>query len=153
MKRLTILVAGLALVVGLGASPAATAATFKQSYDFALDRWNEIESSDGPVTLHRIRIDLIEGRLTKSSISRPHNQDFLETARVQLEYTNESSAKWNARVTVKWLDADGKVIDGISANETLGKKSARKIAGVSVSTLKYGLEQAKTVEVEVHYEP
>ncbi len=153
MKRMIIVAVGLALAVGLGATTAAEAATVAKSYDFALDSWNEIGASDGPVTLHRIRLDLIEGRLTKSAMARPHNQQYLETARVQLEYTNESSAKWKARIDVRWLDGEGRVIDGLGANETLDRRSAKKVTGVSVSTLKYGLDRAKTLEVEIHYEP
>lgn len=45
------------------------------------------------------------------------------------------------------------MIGGFSANETLDKKSARKIVAASFSTLKYGLERAETIEVEIHYEP
>lgn len=153
IHRSLTLVLGAVLIAALGTAAAAPAAVFSQSYDFALDSWNEIAASDGPITLHRLRLDLLEGRLTKSSLSRPHNHEYLETARVQLEYTNESTSKWKARVTVRWLDEEGRVIDGIGANETLDKKSARKVASVSVATLKYGLERAKKLEVEIHYEP
>ena len=129
------------------------AAEVKKTYDFALDEWQEIGETDGAVTLHRIRIDRKEGRLTKSAIARPYNQSYLEPVRFQLEYSNGSSEKWKARVTVRWLDEDGQIIDGFSANEVRGKKSARKVAQASVSTLKYGLERAKTLEVEVRFEP
>jgi hypothetical protein len=54
---------------------------------------------------------------------------------------------------VRWLDEEGRIIDAFSANEVMGKKSARKVAQASVSTLKYGLERAKTLEVEARFEP
>lgn len=143
----------VAILALLGLATGSSAAQLKQTYDFALDKWQPIEDSDGPVTMHRVRLDIVEGRLTKSAVTRPYNQEFLETVRVQLEYTNESSSKWKGRITVRWLDEDGKAIDGISANETFDKRSAKKINQVSLSTLKYGLERAKTLEVEIHYEP
>ncbi len=150
--RVRSLCAVLALLALIATAPAA-AAQFSQTYDFALDSWHEMEASDGPITLHRVRLDLIEGRLTKSSLARPHNSEYLETVRVQLDYTNTSTSKWTARVSVRWLDAEGRVIDGFSANEKLDRNSARKLAQLSVSTLRYGLDRAQTLEVEVHYEP
>ena len=136
-----------------GASAATAGEAIVKSYDFAVDKWFEIEESDGPITLHRIRIDRKEDRLTKSVIARPYNQQYLEPVRFQLDYTNTSSAKWKTRVTVRWLDEEGSVIDGFSANETFQKNSARRIVQASVATLKYGLQQATTLEVEVRVDP
>ncbi len=144
-----ILVAVL-LAAGVGV---ANAEEVVKSYEFEVDRWHEIAVSDGPVTLHRIRIDRKEDRLTKSVLARPYNQQNLEPVRFQLDYSNGSSSKWRARITLRWLDEEGRVIDGFSANETLQKKSANKIAQASVATLKYGLERAKTLEVEIRFEP
>ncbi len=152
MNRTSILAASAALAVLLLASPA-PAAQLSQTFDFAIDRWFPLEAGDGPVTLHRIRLDLLEGRLTKSSLARPYNSEYLETVRIQLDYTNRATAKWSARVTVRWLDAEGRVIDGFSANEKLERNSARKVAQVTLSTLRYGLERAATLEVDIHYEP
>jgi hypothetical protein len=141
----------IVLLSTLGA--AANAAEFVETYEFAVDEWRPIEESDGPVTLHRIRVDRKEDRLTKSALVRPYNQEYLEPVRIQLEYSNESSRKWRARIGVRWLDEDGTVIDGFSANETLQKKSAKKIVQASVSTLKYGISRARTLEVEIRFEP
>lgn len=129
------------------------AAEVVKTYDFAVDEWHEIGEADGPVSLHRIRIDRKEARLTKSTLARPYNQSYLEAVRFQLEYSNGSTQKWRTRVTVRWLDEEGKVIDGFSANEALGKKNAHKVVQASVATLKYGLERAKTLEVEIRFEP
>ncbi len=147
-------IVALAVALGpiLGAGTLA-AAEIAKTYDFVMDDWHAIDEADGPVTLHRVRLDRKDARFTKSALARPHNQEFLETVRIQLEYTNTSSQKWSARLNVRWLDEDGQVVDGFSANESLDKKSARKVTQVSVSTLKYGLERAKTLEVEVHFEP
>lgn len=42
--------------------------------------------------LHRIRLDRKKDRVTKSVISRPYNQEYLDVVRVTLEYTNEATA-------------------------------------------------------------
>ena len=141
------------LLLAVAGSGAAHGAEVIRSYEFEVDAWQELALSDGPVTLHRIRIDRKEDRLTKAVLSRPHNQQYLEPVRFQLEYSNGASEKWRARVTVRWVDSEGRVIDGFSANETLAKKSAYKIVQASVSTLKYGLESAKTLQVEIRIEP
>ena len=142
-----------ALLLLAAGSGVAGAEEVIKTYEFEVDRWHAIEVVDGPVTLHRIRVDRKEDRLTKSVLARPYNQQYLEPIRFQLDYTNGSSSKWKARVSVRWLDKEGRVIDGFSANETLQKKSANKIAQASVATLKYGLERAQTLEVEIRFEP
>ncbi len=152
MSKTTRLAMAIA-VVFLASAAVLSAGVAERTYEFKLDDWMSLEVDETPIELHRLRMDRIEGRLTKSALSRPHNQEYLETVRIQLEYTNSSDRKWKARLNVRWLDADGQVIDGFSANETLEKRSARKIVQTSVSTLVYGLEQAETLEVEIHYDP
>ena len=151
-RRVTRSILAAVLLVAAGVGVASGEEVVK-TYEFAVDEWFEIGSSDGPVTLHRIRIDRKEDRLTKSMLARPYNQQYLEPIRFQLEYTNGSSEKWRARITVRWLDEEGRIIDAFSANEVMAKKSAHKVAQASVSTLKYGLERAATLEVEVRFEP
>lgn len=143
----------LAAVATITGSARLEAAEVVKTYDFAIDEWQEIGEVDGPVTLHRIRIDRKEDRLNKASLARPNNLGYLEPVRFQLEYTNGASQKWRARVEVRWMDEDGMIIDGFSANETLDKKSAQKITQASISTLKYGIKKAKTLEVKIRFEP
>ena len=52
---------------------------------------------------------------------------------------------------MRWLDAEGRVIDGFCANEKLDKKAAKQVVRVSVPTLKYAVERAETLEVTVHF--
>lgn len=146
-------IAAAALVACLGIAGPVAAGENIGTFEFKLGEWYELGPKEEPIELHRIRLDRVEGRLTKSALARPHNQQYLQTVRIQLEYTNTSDRKWNARVSASWLDENGDVIDGFSANEALDKRSARKIVQVSLSTLKYGLEKAKTLEVKVHFEP
>lgn len=150
--RFVTLIGSLIALASFPAAPA-LAGEVTKTYDFELHDWHDIDSNDGPLTLHRIQLDTKEGRFTKSALNRPHNQEYLETVQIQLEYTNEGSDAWKARLEVRWLDGEGRVIDGISANEKLEKKSARKLTKVSLSTLKYGLERAEKLEVTVHFEP
>ncbi|MDH3255137.1 MAG: hypothetical protein OEM62_09115 [Acidobacteriota bacterium] len=152
MKRMILSTMAVLLMVAATGIPA-SAEEVTRTYEFAVDEWREIQATDGPVTLHRIRLDRKEDRFNKSALARPYNQEYLEPIRFQLEYSNGSTGKWRARVTVRWLDEDGEIIDGFSANETLGKKSAQKVTQASVSTLKYGLAKAKTLEVEIRFEP
>lgn len=151
--RLATLIGSLTVLASALAAPAAFAAEITKTWEFALHEWHDIDATDGPVTLHRIQLDTKEGRFTKSAINRPYNQEYLETLQFQLEYTNESSTAWKARISVRWLDEEGEVIDGVSANEKLDKKSARKVTKLSMSTLKYGMERAEKLEVTIHYEP
>ena len=152
MKKRWLGIVAASLLLAMTASVAAADEVVRR-YEFDLDEWQAIEATDGPVTLHRIRIDRKEDRLTKSVLARPYNQEYLEPIRFQLEYSNNASKKWRARIAVRWLDEGGMVIDGFSANETLDKKSASKTVQASVATLKYGLEKAKTLEVEIRFEP
>ncbi len=149
LRHLLALTAALALVFPVTASAAEVTRTF----DFSLEDWHEIEATDGLVTLHRLRLERKEGRVTKAAICRPYNSEYLETIQIQLEYTNGSSQNWDSRIETRWLDEEGRVIDGFSANEGLDKKSARKVARMSVPTSKYGLERAKTLEVTIHFKP
>jgi hypothetical protein len=151
--RIVTTIGSLIVLTTLLTPLAAVAGEVTKTYEFALHEWHGIDATDGPVTLHRIQLDTREGRFTKSTISRPYNQEFLETVQVQLEYTNESSGPWKARIGVRWLDEEKRVIDVISANEKLDKKAARQVTKLSLSTLKYGLERAETLEVTIHFEP
>jgi len=150
-KTLTAVFVALALTL-LAAAPAA-AGEVTETFDFELDAWKEIDAVDGPVTLHRIRLDRKQDRVTKSVLSRPYNQEYLDVVRVTLEFTNEATSTWKARLDIRWLDAEGRVIDGFGANEKLDKKAAREVVRVSIPTLKYAVERAKTLEVKVHFRP
>lgn len=152
MRTLSIAICWIALLAALTAAPA-RALEVTKSFDFALEEWHELDASDGAVTLHRIRLNPQEKRLTKSRVFRPYNQEYLESVAIQLEYTNGSSTNWNARISARWLDEDGEVIDGFSGNEKLDKKAARKVTGLAVSTFRYGLEKAKTLEIAISFEP
>jgi hypothetical protein len=135
------------------ASPAA-AGQVEKSFPFALDRWCDVEVNDGPVTIHRVRVELMKGGVTKSSFVRPGNTDFLETVRVVVEYSNKDPKNdWKADLDVTWVDAAGKVIDGYRDDENIDNDARKEDIHAMISTLKYGLEKAKSLKVKIDFHP
>ncbi len=117
---------------------------------FALDRWIELKVNDGPVTLHRIRLANLRTSL-KSKTIRPGNEEYLQDVRIELEYSNESSSDWEARISLIWRDEDGHVIDGYNDTEQLHDERRYEVATVTLSTLRYGLERARRLELSIRF--
>jgi hypothetical protein len=130
---------------------AASAGSVEQTVTFAFDQWTDIKSTDGPVTLHRIRL-VKQGGFTKSKFLRPGSSEYLEDVQIQLEYTNTSTKDWDAEIVYEWLDADGKVIDGYTGKESLDSESSNDDTTMTLSTLKYGLSKAKKISFRIKYE-
>ena len=80
---------------------------------------------------------------------RPGNQKYLDTIQFQLEYSNDATADWEAHVDLALLDADGVAIDGYEGDEGLGEKESHEEDTITISTLKYGLERAKTMRLKI----
>ena len=128
------------------------AGTAEKSVAFALDQWVELASTDGPVTLHRVRV-VRQGGVTKSSFMRPGNNKDLDDVQIQLEFTNESSNDWEARFAIEWLDGEGKVIDGYEGTEGLDSEQRHDQQTVTLSTLKYGIDKAKRLKIRIDTNP
>jgi hypothetical protein len=144
-----------ALVLGILAltTPlAAAAADVDTTVHFTLDKWYDLNVSEGPITLHRIRIAKVDGPVTKSVFVRPGNSEFLQTIQIQLEYSNDSTADWEARIDLALLDSSGAEIDGYNDDEGLGDGERHEEATVMLSTLKYGLERAKKMRLRISCE-
>lgn len=146
MKRLIVAVAVSCLLSG----GVAYAGDFEKKVPFAFDQWFDVNSTDGPVTLHRIRI-VRERASAKSRIMRPGNSEYLQDVQIQLEYTNDAKRDWETRMKVEWLDDQGKAIDGYNDDENLDGDSRHDEATVTLSTLLYGLERAKTLSIKLDY--
>jgi hypothetical protein len=140
-----------ALVAALGAAPAA-AGEVEKTVPFALDQWWDLGVTDGPLTLHRIRITR-EGRGVKSKIMRPGNSEYLEDIQIQLEFTNDATKDWEARVDLEWSDAQDNPIDGYNDRETLDSESRHEDQTVTLSTLRYGLDRAKKLAIRIEFQP
>jgi hypothetical protein len=151
MTRRFLAAGPLAAALVLLATAPALAGEVEKKADFELDRWIELESTDGPVTLHRFRIVRASG--TKSRILRPGNSEYLEDVQLQLEFSNDASRDWEARFDVVWSDASGNPIDGYHDSENLDNDSRHDQQTVTLSTLRYGLEHAKRLSVRIRYDP
>ena len=150
MRTLRKLTIALALTTLL---PAATyAGTAEKTVPFALDQWVDLASTDGPLTLHRVRI-VRQGGVTKSSFMRPGNSKFLDDVQIQIEFTNDSSNDWEAHVAIEWLDAEGKTIDGFDGKESLDSEQRHDQQTITLSTLKYGVEKAKKLKIRIDTNP
>jgi len=128
------------------------AGSFSKTWTFELDKWYEINSSDGPVTIHKMRLEPQSGGLTKSKFFRPGNSQHLKTIQVQIEFSNSSKHDWEADLDISWVDADGKVIDGYKDSEGMNEDENHDRMTVTLSTLQYGLDRAKKLVVKIDYE-
>lgn len=148
MPRLVSLLALVALIV-----PAAWAGEVEKKVNFALGEWVDLNSTDGPVTIHRVRLERQSG-LTKSKLFRPGGGAvYTSDVQVQLEFTNDATHDWDAAVEVEWLDKDGESIDGYRGTESLDSESRRDLQTITLSTLKYGLDRAKKLRVRIEFHP
>lgn len=139
------------VLAGLLAAPS-FAGTAEKTVAWKLGEWIELASTDGPVTLHRIRL-VREGGLTKSSFMRPGNSQYLVDVQIQLEFTNDSTNDWEAKFALEWMDGDGRVIDGYQGNEGLDSEKRHEVQTVTLSTLKYGLDKAKKLKIRIVTDP
>ena len=124
----------------------------EKNVPFKLDQWIELASTDGPVTLHRMRL-VRQGGVTKSSFMRPGNNKYLADVQIQLEFTNDSTNDWEARFAIEWLDGDGKVVDGYEGDEGLDSEKRHEQQTVTLSTLKYGIDKAKKLTIRIDTNP
>jgi hypothetical protein len=150
MRRLA---TAFALVAGciLAALPA-HAGTAEKTVPFALDQWVALDSTDGPVTIHRLRIVKQKGSFTKSAFLRPGNDEYLDTLQIQIEYSNSAKDDWKARLDIAWLDEQGTLIDGYNDTDSLDDDEKHTLDTVTLSTLKYGVAQAKKLRIKIRYD-
>ncbi len=147
--RVALAIAVLALLAG----PTALAGSFAKTMPFELGKWVEVDVTDGPVTLHRIRLVEQTGQVTKSQLFRPAGAEYLRTVQIQLEYSNSATKDWESFIHFEWLDADDTVIDGYRDSEDLSDREVHDLATVTLSTLKYGIEKAKTLRIKIEFGP
>jgi len=125
----------------------------EKTVSFELEKWVELGVSDGPVTLHRIRLTKEGGGFTKSKLMRPGNSEYLEDVQIQLEFSNSASKDWEARMRIEWIDGDGRTIDGYNDTENLDDDSRYDQQTVTLSTLRYGIERAKKLKIRIEFYP
>jgi len=150
MRRLALALAALSCFAFTPAP--ARAGTVEKTVPFAIDQWVALDSTDGPVSLHRLKLVNQKGGFTKSAFLRPGNDEYLATVQIQIEYSNSSKDDRKARVNVVWLDGEGAVIDGYNDDESLDDDENHKVDTITLSTLKYGLGQAKQLRIKINYD-
>jgi hypothetical protein len=153
MGRSGVFVFVLAIGAIAASAGAAQATVLKQSCEFRLETWCDINQVDGPVTIHRARVTTTDAGLRSISATNVLNDEYLKRVSVQIEYTNEGGRKYKSFIKVRWVDADGEAIDGFGDEEGLEAHKARGMIKRSIGALKYGLVKAKTIEVEVNVNP
>ena len=140
----------LLAIVTCGLATPLSAESVSDKVPFELDKWYDIDVEDGPVTVHRIRVRLMPGGV-KSKIFRPGKSQYTSDVRVEIEYTNDASRDFEAKLSVHWLDADGKIIDGVVAEEDFDDEERHETTSNTLSTLSYGLDVAKYLEYEIRW--
>lgn len=142
---------GFALAALLCTLPA-SAGEVSKSFTFELDKWFDLAATDGPLTLHRLRLEKIGGGFTKLA-RLGGSSDYAASVELQIEYSNDSSSDWKADVVVEWLDAKGEVIDGYRSDMNLDDGDRHELKKASITTLRYGIDQAKKLRVEIRTNP
>jgi hypothetical protein len=144
-----------ALAVGAFAASAqhAEATVLKQSCDFALEQWCDINQVDGSVTIHRARVTTTDAGIRSISANNVLNNEYIKRVMVQIEYTNEGGRKYKSFVKVRWVDENDQAIDGFGDEEGLEANRARGMIKRSIGALTYGLVKAEKLEVEVNVNP
>ncbi len=153
MRARTPGILGVTAVALAVAIPPAVAGNVSKTVPFELGAWTTLDAVDAPVTLHRIRVVEETGTFTKSNIFRPGGSPYQMDVQIQLEYSNTSTHGWDAKIVAEWLDADGKAIDGYKGKESLDSKEDHDVDTMTLSTLKYGIEKAKTLRVSIEFGP
>ena len=130
----------------------AGAEVIDKEFPFELDKWYDINFEDGPITIHRVRVEAIEGNF-KSRVFRPglKNDEMVQDVQIQVEYSNDASRDYEAELEIFWLDSEGRRIDGYQGEEDMDEEERREEMTALRSTLVYGLEVAKTLSVKITY--
>ena len=140
------------LAVAALAAPAAAQTTVDKTLPFELDKWYELNLKEGPITLHRLRLERQGGVPLKARVTGG-DDEFRVPVKVELEYSNIASTDWKAVMRITWLDEQGIVIDGYNGTSGLDEKKDFERTGGTVVTLKYGLGHARKLRVLINVRP
>jgi len=149
MTRTSWMVTLLAAVL---AAPASAQTSVDKTVPFELDKWYELNVKEGPITLHRIRLERSGGGGLKARVSGGEDE-YRIPVKVELEYSNVSSSDWRAVFRISWVDDGGEAIDGYNGSHELEEKKDFSRAGGTVTTLRYGLIRARKVRFLLNVKP
>ena len=154
MRRLsTLLVTATGVLLFHLGAVALQAEVISAAFDFELERWMDIEQTDGPVTIHRVRVTTQRTGFRSWGAETALNRDYMQRLGVQLEFTNESTRKYKSYIEVRLLDANGEAVDGFGDEEGLDANRARNIVERSFPASKYGLKRVERLEIEIELNP
>jgi len=140
------------VAASLLAVPASAQTSVDKTVPFELDRWYELNVKEGPITLHRIRLERQGGGGLKARVTGA-DDEFRTPVKVELEYTNVASSDWRAVFRVTWTDEAGETIDGYNGSHQLSEKKDFERTGGTVSTLRYGIAKAKKLRLLINVKP
>ncbi len=137
----------IALVV-----PTASAGEIDTSFPFVLDEWIEINYEEDGLKIQRIRVETIESNF-KSRVFRPglKNDPLIQDVQIQVEYSNDTTRDVEADLEIFWVDAKGERIDGYAGEEDMDEGERNEEMTALRSTLVYGLDAAKKLEVKIKF--
>jgi hypothetical protein len=134
------------------AAPGAAQTSVDKTVPFELDKWHELNAKEGPITLHRIRLEKQGGVPLKNRVTGG-DDEFRVGIKVEIEYTNASSTEWRAISRITWVDDRGELIDGFNGSNELEEKKDFDRVGGTVVTLKYGLAHARRLRLLINARP
>lgn len=134
------------------AVPAAAQTSVDKTVPFELDKWYELNVKEGPITLHRIRLERASGSGLKARVTGA-DDEHRTPVKVEMEYSNISSTDWKATFRVSWVDESGEAIDGYNGSHELDEKKDFDRVGGTVTTLRYGLAHARKLRLLISVKP
>ena len=152
MRPTSWMVTLLAATVLAAPAPASAQTSVDRTVPFELDKWYELNVKEGPVTLHRIRLERTSGGGLKARVTGGEDE-YRVPVKVELEYSNISSTDWKAVFRVSWMDEGGETIDGYNGSHQLDEKKDFNRAGGTVTTLRYGLAHARKLRLLLNVKP
>ena len=134
------------------AAPASAQTSVDKTLPFELDKWYELNVKEGPITLHRIRLERAGGGGLKARVTGGEDE-YRAQVKVDLEYSNVASSDWRVVFRISWLDDGGEAIDGYNGSHELEEKKDFNRTGGTVTTLRYGLARARKLRLLLNVKP
>jgi hypothetical protein len=134
------------------AAPASAQTSVDKTVPFELDKWYELNVKEGPITLHRIRLERGAGGGLKSRVTGGEDE-YHVPVKAELEYSNAASSDWRVVFRISWVDESGEAIDGYNGSHQLSEKKDFERASGTVTTLRYGLARAKKLRLLLNVKP
>jgi hypothetical protein len=134
------------------AAPASAQTSVDKTVPFELDKWYELNVKEGPITLHRIRLERTGGGGLKARVTGGEDE-YRVPVKVELEYTNVASSDWRVVFRISWVDDGGEAIDGYNGSHQLSEKKDFERTGGTVTTLRYGIGRARKLRLLLNVKP